>query len=257
VIAPDRLVDLLAVDAGPVPLDEALLLLAASRPGADPSIGAGLDELDRLARTCPVPTLDGLVVHLFGEDGFRGDRTDYHDPRNSLLDEVLARRVGMPITLSVVLLETGRRLGVPLVGIGMPGHFLVRDGVDTDLYVDAYQRGTRLGSDAAVARFRSIHGPRANFDPAFLRPVDARSIVVRVLNNLTASLRMRRPSELDWLLDLRLRVPAPPPDQRALAELCELRGRFDDAATLLDRVATSTDSEAAAQRADRLRARLN
>jgi hypothetical protein len=68
---------------------------------------------------------------------------------------------------------------------------------------------------------------------------------------------MRRPSELDWLLDLRLRVPAPPPDQRALAELCELRGRFDDAATLLDRVATSTDSEAAAQRADRLRARLN
>ena len=256
-LAPDRLVDLLAVDAGPVPLDEALLLLAASRPGADPSISAGLDELDRLADTCPAPTLDGLVHHLFGDDGFRGDRADYHDPRNSLLDEVLVRRVGMPITLSAVVLETGRRLGVALVGVGMPGHFLVRDAIDREVFVDAYHRGTRIGADAAVARFRSIHGPRAPFDPSFLEPVEARSIVVRVLNNLTASLRSRQPSELDWLLDLRLRVPAPPPDQRALAELCELRGRFDDAAALLDRVADSTDSEAAAQRADRLRARLN
>lgn len=253
----ERLTELLALDADPVPLDEALLLVAAARPDAPTSIDAGLASLDRLAAKCPAPSLDALVPHLFADEGFSGDRKDYHDPRNSLLDEVLARRIGMPITLSVVLLETGRRLGIGLDGVGMPGHFLVRDRVLADVYVDAYHQGARIGEDGCLARFRTIHGPNARFDPIFLQPVEARSIVVRVLNNLTASLRARRPRELDWLLDLRMQIPATPPDQRALAELCELRGRYDEAATLLDRVAETTDNEAAAERAHRLRARLN
>ncbi len=253
----DRLAELLACDAGPVPLDEALLLLAAARPGAPSSIDVGMQTLDRLAASCPSPTLDGIVRHLFHDRGFVGDHHDYYDPRNSLFDEVLARRVGMPITLSAVLLETGRRLGVHLDGVGLPGHFLVRDRVLTDLYVDAFRRGEQMGEDACIARFRSINGPDAEFDPVFLEPVESRSIVVRVLNNLTASLRGRSPRDLDWILDLRMRIPSTPPDQRALAQLCEMRGRYREAASLLERVAVATDNEVAAERAQRLRSRLN
>ena len=138
----------------------------------------------------------------------------------------------------------------------MPGHFLVRDGAAGG-FLDPYHQGVRLGSDGCVARFRTIHGPDARFDPAYLAPVDSRSIVLRVLNNLTASLQARRPSDLDWILDLRLRLPATPADQRALADLCEVRGRFREAADLLDRVAEATGADGAEARADRLRARLN
>ncbi len=253
----ERLVELLHPEAETVPLDEALLLLAAARPKSDPSIDAGMATLDRLAATCPAATLDGLTRHLFDDVGFVGDHSDYHDPRNSLLDEVLMRRVGMPITLSVVLLETGRRLDIALDGIGMPGHFLVRDRILTNVFIDAYDDGVQLDPDTCEARFHTLHGPNAQFDPVFLQPVEPRSIVIRVLNNLTASLRGRSPRELDWLLDLRLRIPSPPPDQRALADLCEMRGRYRDAATLLDRVAAATDNDVAAERADHLRARLN
>lgn len=253
----DRLVEIFTDDAGRAPLDEALLLIAVARPGGPPSIDPGMGALDRLAAGCGEPTLDGLVRHLFRDCGFAGDRDDFHDPRNSLFDEVLDRRRGMPITLSAVVLETGRRLNVPLDGVGMPGHFLVRDRVLTDVFVDAFHQGAQIGPDACAARFRTIHGPDAPFDPSFLDPVDPRSIIVRVLNNLTVSLRTRSPRDLDWLLDLRLRLPATPPDQRALAELCELRGRYRDAADLLDRVAAQTESDVPAARADRLRARLN
>ena len=253
----ERFVELLHPAADTVPLDEALLVLAAARPGAQTSVEAGLVTLDRFAAGCPTHTLEGVVGHLFDDLGFAGDRRDYHDPRNSLLDQVLERRLGMPITLSVVLLETARRLDISLAGVGMPGHFLVRDQAFNDLFIDAYAEGARLDAVGCRARFHSLHGPDAAFDPVFLQPVAPRSIVIRVLNNLTASLRGRSPRELDWLLDLRLRIPSPPPDQRALAELCELRGRYGDAAMLLDHVAAATDNDIAAERADRLRARLN
>lgn len=260
--AADRLTDLLSDDAE-IPLDESLLLLAASRPGAASSaaVASGLAALDEIAATCPEPTVEALVRHLFVHEGFAGDRVDYHDPRNSYLDQVLHRRVGMPITLAVVLVETGRRLGLDLVGIGMPGHFLVRELDDHDGFIDPFHDGTRISAGACEARFRALHGDTTPFHPGYLAPVPPRSIVQRVLNNLTVSFRARSPKDLDWLLDLRLRLPAEPPDLRALAELCELRGRYDAAADLLDRaVRGHLDDPTAArvrQRADRLRARLN
>ncbi len=253
----DQLAELLADPNGSLPLDRALLLLAAARPGHTASVESGMAALDELASGCADPTVTGLTRHLFHEEGFSGDHTDYHDPRNSLLDEVLSRRIGMPITLGVVLLETGRRLGVGLDGIGMPGHFLVRDRVLTEVFVDPYHDGAQINEDQCLARFRSIHGPDATFDPRFLEPIDSRAIVGRILNNLTASFRGRSPRDLDWVLDLRVQLPAPPPDQRALAQLCEGRGRYEDAADLLEQLALSTGSEAAAERAFLLRARLN
>ncbi len=114
-----------------------------------------------------------------------------------------------------------------------------------------------MDRSACIERFDSIHDGRATFDDRFLEPVGARSVVTRVLNNLTASLRLRDPRKLDRLLALRVQLPMAPPEMRALAELCEGRGRYDDAATLLDRLAEVTNTEAAAERARHLRARLN
>src|SRR5262245_28586919 len=93
---------------------------------------AELDDLATAVRqrlgtvTGPAEAVAVLAEHLFEACGFRGNQEDYYDPRNSFLNEVLARRTGIPITLAVVLLETGRRLGLDLEGVGFPGHFLVR-----------------------------------------------------------------------------------------------------------------------------------
>ena len=212
----------------------------------------GIEQLDRLAETCADHSIEGLVRHLFVDHGYQGDRVDYHDPRNSYLDEVLDRRVGMPITLSVVLLEVGRRLDLRLAGVGMPGHFLVRDLTSPDRFIDAFHAGVQLGGDACEARFRAIHGDTMPFHSSYLDAIDSRSIVMRVLNNLTVTFRSRTPRELEWLLDIRLRIPADPPDLRALAELCEYRGRFTDAAGLLDRVHDLTGNDRASQRAAQL-----
>ncbi len=247
----------MCADKGSVVLDRSLLLLAAALRDDPGIITSGLENLDRLADSCAEPTVDGLVRHLFDEGGFVGDTSDYHDPRNSMLDVVLNRRQGMPITLAAVMIETGRRLGLRFDGIGMPGHFLVRHGGDPIRYLDPYAGGVTLDRVECVAKFESIHGNGAAFDDRFLEPVLARNVVTRVLNNLTASLRMRDPSKLDCLLSLRVQLPMAPPELRALAELCESRGRYDEAALLLERLAAATDTDAAAEHARRLRARLN
>jgi len=123
---------------GPGPeLDVGALAIAA---GANPDLDASLwlQELDRLAER--VDSLETLIHRLFVEENFAGNTTNYYDPRNSLLDQVLERRLGMPITLSVVCLEVGRRAGVSLEGVSMPGHFLVRP-MATDHYLDAFNGG--------------------------------------------------------------------------------------------------------------------
>lgn len=241
----------------PVALDRALLQLAATLRSDPNIVEAGLADLDRLADSCPDGSRESLVHHLFHDMGFAGDVDDYHDPNNSMLDVVLARRRGMPITLAAVTIETGRRLGIDLDGIGMPGHFLVRDRRDTSCFLDPFDGGAELDRIACLARFETIHGRHANFDDRFLEPVIPRSIVTRVLNNLTASLRSRDPRKLDCLLALRVQLPMAPPELRALAELCEARGRYGDAARLLDRLAEATNNDAAAEHACKLRAKLN
>ncbi len=255
--AADQLMELLADPGSSIPLDRSLLLLAAARPGPLDSVEDGLRVLDDLAGGCSDHSIEGLTTHLFRVNEFRANNSDQHDPRNSLLDEVLRRGLGTPVTLAVIMIETGRRVGLALDGVGLPGQFLVRDRILPEIFLDPCEGGSQISEQQCTTRFRSIHGPDAAFDPRFLDPVDNRSIVSRVLNSLTASLRCSSPRDLDWILDLRVRLPAPPPDQRALAELCEARGRFEDAAVLLEQVALSTNSEVAAQRAFDLRARLN
>src|SRR5437764_7768135 len=135
--------DLVARPEDKIPLDEAALLIAyQARPGLD--IGAGLARLDDLAASCNPPTFDGLVRHLFDDLGFRGNVEHYQDPDNSYLDQVLQRRLGIPISLSVLTMEVGRRLGIGLDGVGMPGHFLVRPAAAPATFADPFDGGRRL-----------------------------------------------------------------------------------------------------------------
>ena len=185
-----RFAEVMAGPEASIPLDEAALLLAVATRG-DGSVDDGLAQLDGLAQEVPAPTLDGLRALLFRDLGFGGNGDDYYDPANSWLDDVVERRTGIPITLAVLMLEVGRRVGVPLAGVSMPGHFLVRDKVDPDVFVDPFARGRLLDRDGCVARFERVQGPGAVFDDAFLQPVGKRAIVVRMLANLENVARMR------------------------------------------------------------------
>jgi regulator of sirC expression with transglutaminase-like and TPR domain len=233
-------------------LDEACVLIARR---TDPCIDldAQLARLDQLAAGVAQPTADGVVRHLFVELGFAGDRVTYHDARNSLLPDVLDRRLGIPISLAILAIEVGRRLDVPLVGVGMPGHFLLGTA-DDDHFMDVFDGGQPLDAAGCRAVFERLH-PRIAWDDRFLEPVGATSIVTRVLANLANA--HRRAGDRDGLaatLDLRLRVPgASLREQRELAVLLGSMGRFREGAAVLE--ATGEEEDGAS--AIRLRARLN
>ncbi len=170
----------------------ALLIAQAEYPDLDRGAYRGrLEEMGREARdacTREPWAITGerleRLSRLFSERwGFRGNREDYHDPRNSFLNDVLDRRTGIPITLSLVYIEVGRQAGLELVGIGMPGHFLVGCAGRGDLFVDAFSEGALLGPADCAARLRELQ-PEAAFRPEFLKPVGPRQILTRMLNNL-------------------------------------------------------------------------
>jgi regulator of sirC expression with transglutaminase-like and TPR domain len=243
-------------------LAEASLLVAAhAQPGLD--VGAGLARLDELAAGCPAPTLDGLVSYLFGELGFRGDApARYGDPRNSFLDQVLERRRGIPITLSVVTMEVGRRVGVPFAGIGLPGHFLVRHEGAPPALLDPFGAGRELTIEDCAELVRSIYGDAMEFTPALLAPVGPRAILARMLANLRqVYLARHEVANLEWVVRLRTLIPGVDPAELAqVAGAQAALGRFEDAAATMDDLAGQLDgeeAERAALQASRHRARLN
>ena len=248
----DRFAELVAL-GDDLPLDQAMLAIAAhARPGLD--LDAELDRLDALAAAAPAGDAVGVVRHLCDDLGFAGDRETYHDARNSLLPDVLDRRLGIPISLSVVAMEVGRRRSAPLAGIGMPGHFLVRPAGEEGPFLDVFDGGRELDPAACRAVFESLH-PRTPWDDAFLAPVPVPTIVVRTLANLAnAYRRVGDRRGLAWVLALRLLLPGVTArDRRELAVVLGALGRFDEGAEVLEAVPEERDQVAAA----RLRARLN
>lgn len=192
---------------GPGPdLDVGALAIAA---GANPALDAStwLRELDRLAQG--VDSLEELIHRLFVEERFAGNTANYYDPRNSLLDQVLRRKLGIPITLSVVCLEVGRRAGVSLEGISMPGHFLVRP-MATNHYLDAFNGGAMLDLASCEALFRTANqaGSAVAFGRHLLTTAPRRAIFARILQNLRMVYReLGRPADLEWVLRMRLALP--------------------------------------------------
>ncbi len=154
-------------------------------------------------------TIKHLNTVLFSELGFRGNAESYDDPDNSYLSRVLDRRVGIPVSLSVVVLLLARRLHLPIVGIGMPGHFLLRYGPDpSGPYLDPFGNGRVLTRDACIAWLRASG---FTFVPGMLHPVGPRYIVARMLRNLVAVFAKRGAScEVEILTRYLKRVVAAP-----------------------------------------------
>jgi regulator of sirC expression with transglutaminase-like and TPR domain len=186
-------------------LDEAALCIGAcGEPGV--SVDDGLARLDELAGSVVDPTLDGLRASLFASGAFRGNADDYYDPANSFLHRVLERGLGIPITLSVVAIEVGRRVGVELVGIGLPGHFVVRLATDDERFVDCFRGGAVLTADEAAAVAAAAAGGAVH--PAAFAPVGPLAIVARMLANLKAIYAQRRDlAGLQWVMALRTAIP--------------------------------------------------
>jgi len=244
------------------PLDEGALLIAAVGSGAD--VDAGLVRLDDLAadahRAAHTPT--ELVDFLFHQRGFAGNTLDYHDPRNSFLPDVLERRLGIPISLSVVLIEIGRRIGIPLHGVGMPGHFLVGVDGDPDAFFDPFHAGAALDAAGCRARFAELQGPAAPFRPEYLGPTGSRLILLRMLANLREIYVARRSPAAQWVVEAQLAFPELTAGERGAAgDVLASVGAFTAAATVFDELAgAAPDADAAAawtQRAVGHRSRAN
>lgn len=258
-----RFVELVDGPQAEIPLDEAALLIAAhAYPELD--VEAELRALDGLAGGCTDRSLEGWRRHMFVELGFGGNAGDYYDPDNSFLNQVVHRRMGLPITLSVLGIELGRRLGVDLAGVGMPGHFLMRhDGGETaePVYIDAFLGGALLDREGCVERFHEVNGPAARFDDSFLEPVDKLAILGRILANVKSVFAHRGDvGALRWVMTLRVALPATlPGERRELAQLLGAEGRFREAAVLLEEAAELAPDEYEALRAEAagLLARLN
>ena len=223
-----RLADLLAEPAPDI-VEANLLVAAEADPGLD--IAAAIDQVDQLA-------LDAVrrgansesVVAVLIDAGFAGDREDYDDPRNSFLHTVLERRRGLPILLSALTLGVARRAGVPIDGVGLPGHFVVVDrSDDVPRYLDPFDGWAELDEGRLREIVRSAGG--GELASHHLEPVGIVPILRRMLLNLRGSyLRRRRLADALWTVEVEgIVVPDDPGvgiERRAL--LIGL-GRYDEA----------------------------
>lgn len=169
----------------------ALLIAAAEQPGLD--VDRYLDRLEALAEAAEparraadaLSRLHRLREFLFEEQGFAGDRADYFDPRNSQLNQVLDRRLGIPITLSLVLIEVGRRLGLEMEGVGLPGHFIAAARIAGEqVLLDPFNRGALLTVEACGQVVNRALGRPVHLRPEHFAPVDNRQFLTRMLANL-------------------------------------------------------------------------
>lgn len=199
--------------------------------------GHYLDRLDELAsrvrtrmRSNPssreVTAL--LAQVLFREEGLRGNREDYYDPRNSFLNDVLDRKLGIPITLSVVYMEVARRVGFPVAGVGMPGHFLLKhyDVMSGEIIIDAFDHGRILAHSECQQRLNEIYSGQVELVPEFLQPVTHRQILARMLHNLR-QIYLKQENLPKALATLDMLLAIPPRSAELLRERALLRIKVD------------------------------
>ncbi len=124
---------------------------------------------------------------LFRQHGFRGNRDDYYDPKNSFLNEVIERKTGIPITLSVLYMEVAQRVGLALDGVGFPGHFLVKCTDDgAEIVIDAFDNGEIKSREELGRMLERMYGRAVGLRPEFLQPASKTEILKRMLGNLKA-----------------------------------------------------------------------
>lgn len=194
-------------DPTAVPLDEAALSMSAVlQPGLD--VIGWLATIDDIAARCATPTRSGVVSHVCDEMRFVGDRTSYGNWRNSCLDQVIAQRRGIPITLSVLVIEVARRVGVTLTGVGLPAHFLVGDPADPDWFADPFGGGTELDRAGCRALLDDLTRGQVPWNESYLAPTPARLVIARMLNNLRNAFSERTdPVRLALVMRMRMALP--------------------------------------------------
>jgi len=209
----------------------------------------------------PSESIAALNRVLFEEEGFRGNGEDYYDPRNSFLNDVLDRKLGIPITLAVIYMEVARRVGFPLVGVGMPGHFLLKhyDVEGREILIDPFNRGSILTAKDCQRALDEIYGGQMPLQPEFLMAVSRRQVLVRMLNNLKSIyLSVRNFRKALPIVDLILAIyPRSPEDvkQRALLRwsLGQTRGALADLDDYLKMSPDASDADEIRQTAASLR----
>ncbi len=185
--------EIAAVDDEALPLDRAALTLALEEyPELD--VREYLGRIDTMAARAevligtdraPVHVIERINEILFVQEGLRGNSDDYYDPRNSYVNEVLDRRLGIPISLSLIYLEVARRIGFPVRGIGFPGHFLVKHVAgDKETIIDPFNLGRILTWNDCQELLDKIYKGSVEMHPSLLKPMGNRSILTRLLFNL-------------------------------------------------------------------------
>jgi regulator of sirC expression with transglutaminase-like and TPR domain len=250
-------------------------LLVANEASPDLDVEAGLLRIDALADAARTggftptgrPEEDGpaLAAHLAEERGFHGHGPEERVPDDALLDRVLDRRRGLPITLAILYVALARRLHVPAFPIALPGHVVVGvGGRDRPTVLDPFHGGIELDEADVTARVASATGGQLAFRRAMLRPSPAVDVVRRLLNNLTRDYTVAgRAADALWTVELKQLLPNRiPDDDRVRGRLLDTLGRFDEAADAYERYvetvgAGASDTEEVRRDAIRSRARLN
>jgi regulator of sirC expression with transglutaminase-like and TPR domain len=185
--------EIAALDEVSLSLDRAALAIASEEyPSLD--IQAYLRKIDTLAARAevligidrtPVNVIESINEVLFVQEALRGNSDDYYDPRNSYLNEVLDRKLGIPLSLSVIYMEVAKRIDFPIHGIGFPGHFLVKHiATDRDIIIDPYNLGRILTPNDCQELLDKIHKGAMEMNASLLQPMEKRMILTRMLYNL-------------------------------------------------------------------------
>jgi len=175
-------------------LAKAALILAKEVEYPDLDVGKYLGKIDLLGneikgrvtgKTDPHSLIDEINRCLFDEEGYRGNVDDYYDPRNSFLNDVLDRKTGIPITLSVLYMEVAGRVGLPVLGVGFPGHFIVKySGIGGEILIDPFNTGRIISEDDCQETLNRVYGGGMQFRNELLQPVTKKQILTRMLHNL-------------------------------------------------------------------------
>lgn len=180
-------------------------LLISQLAGRQVVVDDELAGLDAMAASIETPTFEGVIAGLFaGPNALRGNTDAYYSVANSLLSDVRRTGLGLPITLSVLAMEIGRRKGVAIAGVGMPGHFLVGDGTGADRFADPFNGVRVFDGDGARELFERVTGGKVPWNDAYLRPTSNLDIVFRIVNNIkvAASKHVIERQHLPWVLEV-------------------------------------------------------
>ena len=257
---------------GEVRLAEAALLIAqAEYPNLD--VEAYLHRLDAMAGTIkqqlglelePRRIVATINAYLYNEQGFRGNLDDYYDSRNSFLNEVLDRKTGIPISLSVMYIEMARQVGLPITGVSLPGHVIVQYATQVDTFwIDPFHDGTILTREDCTARLRQTYGHEVGWQDVFLTPVSDRDILRRMLHNLKGIYVQQRDytralGVVEWLLLVVPNLPFEVRDRGLLHhQLGNLEAAVDNLEHYLQLVDEAPDAPMITKYIDALRKQLN